>query len=666
MSKNHVPLSAKKRLLWVSSAIFFLLALLTLQFYRIQILEEEKWTHKAKKQQTFVVKEPFKRGNFFSNPYIQTNHPAKEQQFTLDVPKFHLYADSSSIKDAVKEEIAKELASLLSLDKEEYETLRGQLYKESRSRKLAPWIDEETYRSLLAWWHPFAKEHKIPKNALFFVKDYRRSYPFGKMLGQVLHTVQSSKDEKTGRAHPTGGLELHFDSVLQGKNGKRQLMRSPRNALETGDVISPPEHGSDIHLTINPVLQAIAEEEIEKGVKKAKAKCGWVGIMNPYTGEILALAQYPFFFPGDYREYFNDKELIEHTKVKAITDAHEPGSVFKPFTIAIALKANQELAMRGERELFLETEKIATSNGRFPGRSKPITDTHLHYFLNLDMAMQKSSNIYMARLVQRIIDRLGSDWYRQQIQLFGFGQKTHIELPAESAGVLPTPGKLHPNGVLEWSVPTPFSMAFGHNLQVTTLQLMRAYACLANGGILVQPTLVRKIIKGKDVLLDNTTSERINNFPRVYEKKIIDRVVKAMRYVTKPGGTAIKADVPGYTEAGKTSTPKKIVNGHYSEKLYCPRFIGFAPAVNPAFVVAIVIDEPEYGYVQGLGRVHNGGNCTGQVFREVATRSLEYLGVPHDDPYGYPPGDPRRDTSKEAWMNEARKLQELYDAWNKH
>ena len=109
--------------------------------------------------------------------------------------------------------------------------------------------------------------------------------------------------------------------------------------------------------------------------------------------------------------------------------------------------------------------------------------------------MQKSSNIYMGRLAERMVNRLGNEWYRRELQLFGLGLKTHIELPGESAGVLPTPGKTHPNGALEWSIPTPFSLAMGYNLQATTVQLLRAYSVLANGGYLVQPTLVRCIMK---------------------------------------------------------------------------------------------------------------------------------------------------------------------------
>ena len=458
-----VTIKERKRLLWIALAIFLLFSLLIVQFYRIQILEGKKWALQAQKQHFFIVKEPFIRGSFYSNPYVKKNHPAECQRFVIDVPKFHLYADPESLPAALKEEIANELASRLSLPMPEgLKLLREQFDKASRSRKLAMWLDKETHQAIIKWWQGYARQYKIPRNALFFVKDYQRSYPFGKLLGQVLHTIQNQKDEMTNQALPTGGLELYFNHYLQGKNGKRRLMRSPRNSLETGEVIAHPEHGADIYLTINPCLQAIAEEEIEKGVKKSKAKGGWAAMMDPRTGEILAIAQYPFFYPPDYQNFFNDPELIEHTKVKAVTDANEPGSVLKPFTVAFALKANQLLLQKGEKELFSPEEKIPTSNGRFPGRSKPITDTSMHYYLNMDMGIQKSSNIYTGRLAERIVARLGNDWYRRQLQLFGFDRKTQIELPAESPGVLPTPGKLHPSGALEWSGPHP--LLFGNGI----------------------------------------------------------------------------------------------------------------------------------------------------------------------------------------------------------
>ena len=677
MSNNHnkdsnsIKASDRKRLVWISIVLFSLFALLISQFYRIQITEGERWSREARGQHFFIVKEPGLRGTFISNTSVKKGHPEIPQRFVIDVEKFHLYIDPESIPEKNKNFIANHLLTTLNLSVAEQMGFRKHFYRKTRSRKLAMWLDRESRDLINGWWFPYARKNKIPRNAIFFVSDYQRSYPFGKLLGQVLHTIQNNKDEATQQAIPTGGLELRFDSYLRGKQGKRRLMRSPRNSLETGEIIAMPEHGANIHLTINHCLQAIAEEEIAKGVKKYKAKSGWAVMMDPHSGEILALAQYPFFYPPEYQYYFNDKDMIEHARVKAISDANEPGSVMKPVTLTVGLLANEALKKKGEKALFSPAEKMPTSNSRFPGRSKPLVDTHFHKFLNMEMALQKSSNIYMARLVESIISRLGKEWYRQVLQdTFGFGKKTGIELPAESNGVLPTPGKKHPNGAFEWSVPTPFSMAIGHNVQMTSMQIIRAYAIFANGGYLVEPTLLRKIVKTKsdgtqDVLLDHTSRDVLGTSKRVLSPEIVKTIVSAMKYVTKPGGTASKGDIWGYTEAGKTSTAKKIVNGNYSETKYVATFVGFTPVLNPAFVLLVCMDEPEYGYIPGLGKNHNGGTCTAPVFREIATRALEYLGITPDDPYGYPYGDPRCDKQKADWMPEIRRLQEMYETWNK-
>lgn len=669
--KKQAPtVSDHKRVVCLSFLIFACYAVLIAQFYQIQIIDGEKWTTIGDKQHYFIVKEPFKRGRFFSNTSLRKGHPDEPKSFVIDVQKFHLFADATSIPAACRTHITENLGLILKMDDAGKDVLLSNLSKKSRSRKLAAWLDKSTYDAILQWWSPYARKNKIPRNALFFVNDYERSYPFGSCLGQVLHTIQKIKDETTTQAVPTGGLELHFNHYLKGKQGKRRLMRSPRNALETGDVLAAPEDGADIYLTINHHLQTIAEEEIAKGVIQAKAKCGWAVMMDPRTGEILALAQYPFFHPSNYQQYFNDPELIENTKVKAITDANEPGSTMKAVSVAIALKANEELARKQAPPLFDPEAMMPTSNSKFAGRKKPLKDTHFHSFLNMDMAIQKSSNIYAARLVERIIQQFGNEWYRDTLYHdFGFGRRTGIELPSESPGLLPTPGKKHPNGQLEWSISTPYSMAMGHNIQTSSLQMLRAYAMFANGGYLVKPTLVRRIVKtdaegNEIVLVDNTVGDYKTKFPRIISENNLKLVSKALKYTTKVGGTGKRADVFGYSDAGKSGTADKVVNGIYIPKFVYSSFIGIVPANDPAFVLIVAMDEPEYGYEPGQGRTHMGGFCSGPVVREISRRSLEYLGIPPDDPYGYPPGDPRYDSNKADWLPELRRLQEKYEKWN--
>jgi cell division protein FtsI (penicillin-binding protein 3) len=663
----------RKRLAWLSLFVFFLFSLLIVQFYRIQIIEGDKWTKEAELQHHLTVIEPFKRGLFYSNTTLKAGHPDQLQPFVIDVPKFHLYADPESIPSAYREEITRRLAQFLNLENKETQKLDTQFYKKSHSRKLAAWIDRDLRDQIQDWWLQYVRQKKIARNALFFVQDYKRSYPFGKLLGQVLHTIRQQRDELTHQSIPTGGLEMVFNKYLMGKEGRREIVRSPRHPLETSKIISYPEDGADVHLTINHYIQAIAEEEIEKAVRNANANGGWAVMMDPKTGEILALAQYPWFDPSSYSHFFNDDQLKEHTKVKAVSDPYEPGSTIKPITLAIALKANAELKKRGRPPLFSPNEKIATSNHSFPGRSKPLKDLgRTHYYLNMNMGLQKSSNVYMARLTQKVIETLGSAWYRKALQdIFGFGIKTDIELPGESSGLLPTPGKKHPNGHLEWSGPTPYSLAIGHNILVNSFQMLRSYAILANGGYDVHPTLVRKIVKThrdgtQEILLDNTGPERVKAFARLLEPEIVDEVIKAMKFVTKPGGSAPKGDVYGYTEAGKTATTEKIINGTYSKKDHISTFIGFAPAKNARFVILIAIDDPEFKYIPGVGKNQLGGQCAAPAFREIASRTLQYLGVEPDDPYGYPAGDPRYDPEKADWVKKSKELKELYLQWNEH
>ena len=266
------------------------------------------------------------------------------------------------------------------------------------------------------------------------------------------------------------------------------------------------------------------------------------------------------------------------------------------------------------------------------------------------MGMQKSSNVYMATMIQRVIERMGEAWYRKALEDFGIGTKTGIELTAESAGLLPRLGKTYPNGALEWSKATPWSLAMGHNVSVNSLQMLRVYGIFANGGVDVKPTLIRKIVK-KDgnVILDNTNPKTPR---RVLDADDVKEINKAMRFVTLPGGTARRGNIPGYTEVGKTGTTEKVINGGYSKKDHISTFIGFAPATQPRIVLLVAIDNPEYKYIPGVGKNQMGGMCAAPAFREIGLRSLQYLGVPQDDP------------NNDAWEKEVKELKVIFDKWN--
>ena len=656
----------KKRVVIVSMGVSFLFSVLIAQYFKIQIVEGEKWTREALGQHECIVKEPFKRGSFYSNTAIKKGHPVSNQAFVVDVTKFHLFIDPVTIPLQYRDEMAQKLIQCASLDS----SVRQEFDVKSRSRRLALWLDRSQKEVILNWWLPYARTRKIPCNAIYFVTDYRRSYPFGSMLGPVLHTIRDMKDETTAEGLPTGGLEAYFNAYLKGKQGRRKLLRSPLNHLEIDKVIEAPQDGADVYLTINHCIQAIAEEELEKGVLACKAKGGWAVMMDPATGEILALAQYPFFDPANYRAYFNDPEKIENSKVKAVTDSFELGSIMKPITLTIGLQANEELQRQGKAPLFHPLEKIDGTRTLFPGRgNKPLKEVaRQHKALNMYMALQKSSNIYMAQLIDRVVNSLGNMWYRQQlVDTFGLGEKTGIELPAEAFGMMPTIGKKYTNGALEWSTSTPYSLSIGYNLMATSMQMLRAYGVFANGGYLVQPTLVRKIALGDTVLYDG---EKVRAKPkRVLSPAIVREVVKSMKFTTKAGGSGSLADVSGYTEAGKTGTAEKVIGGVYSKKKHISSFIGFAPASLEEggcarLVLIVSIDEAAAILTEEGAKNFMGGRCAAPIFKEITKRTLEFLGVTPDDPYGYPSRDPRYDPQQADWVKEVRDLKILYDQWN--
>ncbi|MDN3507687.1 MAG: penicillin-binding protein 2, partial [Simkaniaceae bacterium] len=199
----------RKRVTLVAFSLFALFSLLLIQFFKVQVIEKKKWEKLAKLQHQKVVKEPFHRGLFFASA-IRDGH-IEEKPLVVDIEKFHLYIDPDAIPKDNRDEICERLVAITKM--ENGGNFRTQFDKKSRSRKLAMWLDASVRGNVLAWWNPYARKNRIPRNAIYFIADYKRSYPYGKLLGQVLQTVREDRDPKTGQAIPTGGLDLPFDKV---------------------------------------------------------------------------------------------------------------------------------------------------------------------------------------------------------------------------------------------------------------------------------------------------------------------------------------------------------------------------------------------------------------------------------------------------------------------
>lgn len=660
----HSRLKFRSQLL--ALALIALYTFLVAQFFCLQVLQVARWRALARKQHILTVKEPARRGRFLANTDVKLDHPSSEKVLVADTPKFHLHVDPLSLPQEDREPIAKYLTSQFSPPERataDLLAMLGNMKRRLRDRILVEWLEPSERTSVESWWLQYHRAKRIPRNALFFTSDFQRTYPLGCMMGSVLQTVRRQRDDGRGSI-PIGGLELSLHPYLAGKAGTRHLLRSQKNPMETGWLIRPAEQGADVHLTINHVLQAVVERELAQGAERAGAKGGWAVLIDPWTGQILAMAQYPAFDLTRYWEFF-DSPLQRATRPSAICDAFEVGSVIKPLHLAIALKANAELLTRGEPPLFDPETPLETLAGRFPGRKAPLRDVTPRRFCNLNLALQKSSNVYMARLAHEIVRRLGPKWYRDQWAALGFGELTGIEIAGESPGLLPSLTAHHPSGRPQWSQPTPASLSLGHSMQLNALQVLRAYCALANGGVLIRPRLVKKITFHSQCKEMSRSELPSADCPQVLPETTSQRILKAMGFVTSRGGTGALAAIPGYTSGGKTGTAEKVIVGRYDKRRYFSTFVGIAPLASPRFVLLVSLDEPSWGYREGIGINHRAGVCAAPIFGKIAAQTLQYLSVPCDQPHTLCKGDARyRDCQSSDEEGQLAQLRSLDKQWN--
>jgi cell division protein FtsI (penicillin-binding protein 3) len=351
--------------------------------------------------------------------------------------------------------------------------------------------------------------------------------------------------------------------------------------------------GSDLQLTLDPSIQHLAERELEASVTKYRAKAGIAVVVEPFSGEILALANYPLFNPNSF-----SRQSSEQRRNRAVTDSFEPGSTFKTILAAAAL----EEGVVGKEDLFY------CEYGKYPFAGRVIHDTHEYGWLPFAKIIQYSSNIG----VTKVAEKLGKDRYYKTIEKFGFGQSTGVDLPGEAAGSARPAAK--------WAAIDLATHAYGQGISVTPIQLVMAYGAVANGGFLMRPFLVRRAI-GPDgrVLWENQ--------PHVVRRVISETTARTLTSILKgvvdEGGTGVMASVEGFEVAGKTGTAQKPdpARGGYSKKRVAS-FIGFVPADDPRLVMLVIVDEPETSVY--------GGTVAAPAFRNIAAVSLQRLVVAPD------------------------------------
>jgi cell division protein FtsI (penicillin-binding protein 3) len=408
--------------------------------------------------------------------------------------------------------------------------------------------------------------------------EYRRYYPAGEVMA---HMLGFTGVEDAGQE----GIELAFNSQLSGKPGSRTVIKDRRgNVVEDVESINPPLEGKDIVLAMDSKVQYLAYTHLKQALEEHHAKAGGAIVLDVRTGEILALANLPTYNPNN-RVKLNGAQL----RNRALTDSFEPGSTMKPFTVALALETGK----------VQFNTPIQTAPGRMQIGNATISDAHMHGVLTVAEVIQKSSNIGAAKIA---LSMTPSEMWTM-FDTMGFGSPLKFGFPGEVGGRL-RPAKT-------WKPIEQATMAYGHGISVTLMQLAHAYLAFARDGDLLPLALARQDtppLVGKQVFSAQTARE-----------------VRAMlEMAVQPGGTAPKAQIVGYRVAGKTGTAHKIEGGAYANK-YVASFVGFAPASDPRLIVAVMIDEPSNGK-------HYGGDVAGPVFAEIMAGSLRTLGVAPDAP----------------------------------
>jgi len=439
---------------------------------------------------------------------------------------------------------------------------------------------------------------------LIVMQEPRRLYHYKQAAGQLIGVVG---DEH----HGLSGLELQYDRWLKGVDGnvtmQRDALRRTRPSVDYPRV--EPIDGQNLVLTIDAEYQQVVEEELTTGVERTRAKSGLVVMVDPATGEILALAHVPSVDPN------NTTTLDQATlRNRSLTDTFEPGSIFKVVTAAAALEkgvVRVEEKFYGEKGLY---------NVPMPGgRTRPVRDTHPLGNVTFREAVEQSSNIVMVKLSNRI----GAETMYTMARAFGFGTRTGIALPGEVGGELKNP--------TEWSAPTLHSMAFGYEVAVTPLQIVMAYAAVANKGYLMKPYVVRHTLNAAQEVVTENTPEQIR---RVMSEQTARTLTQLFEGVVDHG-TAKLARVEGLRIAGKTGTARKAVNGRYVSSEYTASFVGFFPAEDPHIVCLVMLDLPGDG-------VYYGGLASAPIFKGIAEKIFTMAARFHTGPVQAIAGTTRR------------------------
>ncbi|MBN1755796.1 PASTA domain-containing protein [bacterium] len=522
------------------------------RLFQIQILNGQQYKRIASNQHQVKIEYKGDRGTIYD---------CRGRRLAYNKKVYSLYADVSLIKNP--KSVDKIICGIMEVPAGTFlSKIRG------KERSKFVWIN----RKLSSLQAEQIKELNIP--GLNFMEENARVYPFRKYAAQTIGYVDIDNNG-------IDGLECSADNWLQGGSVEALLFTDAKH--ECYPLLfykgRPPQDGSSVYLTLDIDFQSIVEEKLAAGVEENRGVSGTAIFLNPYTGKILAMASYPTFDPNDYKA-----SKPEYRKNRVVTDIYEPGSTFKLVTATTIL----------EEQLFPLSKKVFCENGEyayFPEHSWK--DVHPYDSLSIRDVFINSSNIGTIKLAQQIGPKLLYKYAKN----YGFGSLTEIDFVGEVCGVVRRPE--------QWSGYSIGSFPIGQEVSVTALQMVTAYAAVANGGYLVKPYIIDRIINPDgSVEFENQTSI----IRRVMSRETVDSLICIFKDVVK-NGTGKMAYIDGLEIAGKTGTAQKASNRGYSENNVVASFVGFTPADNPALVGIITVDSPR--------RSHYGGSVAGPIFRDI-------------------------------------------------
>ncbi len=549
--------------------LFLWLCVIVLRLVELQVINHTKSKAKVLSQNHEVEAMIPQRGTIFdrSGTILARSLPR---------PSVFYYPPKDESLESHREKINK-LKKILDLSP----TNLASIYSRIKEGKSFIWIKRKVEPEVAA------RVKDLNLDGIHFDEENKRFYPQGMRAAQLIGRVNIDDRGQSG-------IEYKYNTILAGEEGKRLILRDAKHREYRFETLKVPEPGKDLVLTIDETIQFIAEKELANALRKTQALWGTVIISHPPTGEILAMASYPTFnlnTPPANVSRVERNRAIHHT--------FDPGSTFKIVTASAAL---ENKCVRLQDVFDCTPGKI-----RVPG--KTVWDHEKMGILTFPDVIIHSSNVGTIQIGERI----GKENLYTMIKSYGFGEKTGIDLPAEEKGIF--------RPVENWTDISLYSLSIGYEISITAIQMLQAIATVANKGVIASPHIVKKILMSSGEQQDTPVHYR-----RVISEETAQTLSRILQNVVTRG-TGIKAQVDGYSVAGKTGTAQKFDPSisQYSNKKHTSLFVGFVPAEDPILAAVVVIDEPK--------GIFYGGEVAAPVFQTIATQTLRYLQVPKDEAF---------------------------------